>query len=122
LTGCRLVFADTTPELLVYPTDREAYGRLTRLLTVGQLRSKKGECQLLWEDFLQAADGQLVVVAPPTRLDAGFETELHRLRAGVKDLWLGAARRYGARDLHGLSRLAALASVVRIPPVATNDV
>ena len=32
LTGCRLLFADGTPDLLVYPKDREAYGRLTRLL------------------------------------------------------------------------------------------
>ncbi len=34
LTGCRLDFADGTPSLLVYPSDREAYGRLTRLLTL----------------------------------------------------------------------------------------
>ncbi|MFH2128253.1 MAG: hypothetical protein ABIK12_17195, partial [Pseudomonadota bacterium] len=37
LTGCRLDFVDGTPSLLVYPSDREAYGRLTRLLTLGQL-------------------------------------------------------------------------------------
>lgn len=41
LTGCRLDFVDGTPSLLVYPTDREAYGRLTRLLTVGQRRAEK---------------------------------------------------------------------------------
>ena len=33
LTGCRLDFADGTPSLLCYPSNREAYGRLTRLLT-----------------------------------------------------------------------------------------
>ncbi|MBL8771666.1 MAG: PHP domain-containing protein, partial [Phenylobacterium sp.] len=43
LTGCRLDFADGAPSLLVYPSDREAYGRLTRLLTAGQMRSAKGE-------------------------------------------------------------------------------
>src|ERR1700756_4232333 len=42
LPGCRLDFADGAPSLLVYPSDREAYGRLTRLLTVGQLRARKG--------------------------------------------------------------------------------
>jgi len=42
LTGCRLDFADGTPSLLCYPSDREAYGRLTRLLTLGQLRAGKG--------------------------------------------------------------------------------
>lgn len=65
LTGCRLEFADGTPSLLVYPSDREAYGRLTRLLTVGQRRSDKGQCELHWEDFLGHADGQLVLVVPP---------------------------------------------------------
>jgi error-prone DNA polymerase len=40
LTGCRLDFADGTPSLLCYPADREAYGRLTRLLTLGQRRAR----------------------------------------------------------------------------------
>lgn len=47
LTGCRLVFADETPELLVYPTDREAYGRLCRLsrsVSCGRRRESAGSC------------------------------------------------------------------------------
>ena len=31
--GCRLVFRDGTPDILAWPTDRDAYGRLCRLLT-----------------------------------------------------------------------------------------
>ena len=31
LVGARLVFADGTPDILAYPTDRAAYGRLCRL-------------------------------------------------------------------------------------------
>jgi len=122
LTGCRLVFADDTPELLVYPTDREAYGRLTRLLTVGQMRAKKGECRLLWDDFRDAAQGQLVIAAPPDRLDAGIVAGLRRLRDLSPDVWLAAARRYGARDLNRIGRLAQLAAEARTPLVATNDV
>src|SRR5437763_3171007 len=34
IVGARLAFADG-PDLLVYPTDRPAYGRLCRLLTLG---------------------------------------------------------------------------------------
>jgi error-prone DNA polymerase len=44
LTGCRLDFADGAPSVLCYPTDREAYARLTRLLTLGQRRARKGQC------------------------------------------------------------------------------
>ena len=34
LVGARLVFVDGTPDILAYPTDRAAYGRLCRLLSV----------------------------------------------------------------------------------------
>src|ERR1044072_9251095 len=46
LVGSRLVFRDGTPDILAYPTDRAAYGRLCRLLSMGKLRAKKGECFL----------------------------------------------------------------------------
>jgi len=123
LTGCRLDFADGTPSLLCYPSDREAYGRLTRLLTVGQRRSEKGECELHWEDFIQHAQGQLVLVVPPPRLDEAFERSLRAIAGELRgDVWLAASRAYGARDLHRLSRLAALAELSGAPMVATNDV
>lgn len=99
LTGCRLDFVDGTPSLLVYPTDREAYGRLTRLLTVGQRRAEKGSCELSCEDYLAHSAGQLAIVVPPDRVDEAFEAQLKRLAGELPDVWLAAARRYGARDL-----------------------
>ena len=36
LIGSRLVFIDGTPDILVYPRDRAAYGRLCQLLTRGK--------------------------------------------------------------------------------------
>jgi error-prone DNA polymerase len=123
LTGCRLDFADGTPSLLCYPSDREAYGRLTRLLTAGQLRVEKGGCELHWEDFELAAEGQLVLVVPPPRLDEGFERDLRRIAGDLHGgVWLAASRPYGARDLQRLSKLAALAQECGAPMVATNDV
>ncbi|WP_374470837.1 error-prone DNA polymerase [Phenylobacterium sp.] len=122
LTGCRLDFADATPSLLVYPTDREAYGRLTRLLTLGQRRADKGECVLRWDDLLDHAEGQLVLVVPPERLDEAFAADLRRISGELPDVWLAAARRYGARDLKRLSQLSALAQAHGAPMVATNDV
>ncbi|WP_304217166.1 error-prone DNA polymerase [Phenylobacterium aquaticum] len=123
LTGCRLDFVDGTPSLLCYPTDREAYGRLTRLLSAGQLRAQKGECELHWEDYLQWSQGQLALVVAPDRLDEAFETRLGEMAAALGgDLWLAAARGYGARDLQRLSRLATIAERTGAPMVATNDV
>jgi len=123
LTGCRLNFVDETPSLLVYPSDREAYGRLTRLLTLGQRRSKKGECALTWKNFLDHAEGQLGLVVPPKTLDSAFETRLKEI-AGVLpgQVWLSASRRYGARDLVRLHRLAELARSNRAPMVAVGDI
>ena len=55
--GARLVFADDTPDILVYPRNRAGWGRLTRLLTLGNLRAEKGECTLHLDDLLSHAFG-----------------------------------------------------------------
>ena len=124
LTGCRLDFADGTPSLLVYPSDREAYGRLTRLLTVGQRRAKKGECELHWADFLDHAEGQLVLVVPPDRLDEAFEAR--PAAASPASLpatsgWPppGATARATCSGCRGWRRWRQAAGA---PMVATNDV
>lgn len=123
LTGCRLDFMDGAPSLLCYPSDREAFARLTRLLTVGQRRAEKGQCHLSWKDFLDHADGQLALVVPPARLDAAFEADLARIAGELRGrVWLAASRAYAAQDLKRLARLAELARGARAPMVATNDV
>ena len=48
LIGCRLDLKDA-PSLLAYPIDREGYGRLSRLLSLGKMRAEKGECELSLE-------------------------------------------------------------------------
>ena len=123
LTGCRLDFIDGTPSLLCYPSNREAYARLTRLLSVGQSGADKGECDLLLEDFLEHAEGQLCLIVPPDRLDAAFETRAAALAGALRGrVWLAASRLYGAQDLKRLHRLAGLAERIGAPMVATGDV
>src|SRR5437773_10139006 len=75
LIGSRLVFIDGTPDILVYPRDRAAYGRLCQLLTRGKRgddveRIEKGECRLKLADLLEFAEGQLLILALPHRFDA----------------------------------------------------
>jgi error-prone DNA polymerase len=60
--GARLVFADGTPDILAYPRDRAAWGRLCRLLTRGNLRAEKGECILYVDDLLELIDGLELIV------------------------------------------------------------
>ena len=66
--GARLVFADDTPDILAYPRDRPAWGRLCRLITCGNLRAKKGECILYLDDLLAHSVGlELIVMERSTR-------------------------------------------------------
>ena len=53
------------PSLLCLPTDRAAYGRLCRLLTLGQRRAEKGQCTLFLEDVAAHNEGQIFIVLPP---------------------------------------------------------
>src|SRR6266850_5802567 len=70
LVGTRLVTIDGF-EVLAYPTDRAAYGRLCRLLTEGNLKAKKGECHLTFEQILAASEGQMLIALPPRAPFAG---------------------------------------------------
>jgi error-prone DNA polymerase len=45
VVGCRLDLSENT-SVLVYPTDRPAYARLCRLLSLGNKRAGKGKCDL----------------------------------------------------------------------------
>jgi error-prone DNA polymerase len=122
-TGCRLDFMDGFPSVLCYPTDREAFGRLSRLLTLGKRRAEKGECELTRADLFAHAEGQLLIAVAPPALDEAFERDLGTLAGEFRrNVWLAASRPYGARDLKRLHRLQALARKAGAPMVATNDV
>ncbi len=62
VVGCRLSFCDGTPDIAVWPRDRAAYGRLCRLLTTGNLRTKKGECHLDLSDLIEWGAGMEIAV------------------------------------------------------------
>ena len=84
--GARLRLGDGA-EYLVWPTDRAAYGRLTRLLSLGRTRAPKGEgCRLSRADLLAHAEGwamALVPPRPPAMPDAAFA---ERLRASTRQM------------------------------------
>jgi len=116
--GARLVFSDGTPDILAYPADRHGWGRLTRLLTVGNLRAEKGNCILMQADLLAHLEGLLLIgFADPAQKD--FLAMLACAAPGR--VWLGAAPRHQGRDRRHLAALAALASQCGVPLVATND-
>ncbi len=50
--------------LLLYPTDRPAWSRITRLLTVGKKRAGKGGCLLHWHDLEPWSEGVVAILLP----------------------------------------------------------
>jgi error-prone DNA polymerase len=72
-TGARLVFADGTPDIVVYPINRHGWGRLTRLLTVGNRRAVKGDCVLQIDDLLDHLEDLLLIVMPGGGMVLGEE-------------------------------------------------
>ena len=123
IVGCRLVLGDSPVEWIALPRDRDAYARLTRLLTVGKRRAEKGGCHLLLSDMLAGCKGMILIALPP---DA---TELHasaHIRKAVQrfpgQVFLGAAPRYDGSDQAHLARCARLAHKTAAPMVAVGDV
>ena len=84
LIGCRLDLTDA-PSLLAYPIDRDGYGRLSRLLSLGKMRAQKGECELTLGDVAAHAEGIAFIVWPNDDL-ADFERELPRHRDAMTSL------------------------------------
>ncbi|MFT3965418.1 MAG: error-prone DNA polymerase [Sphingobium sp.] len=120
IVGARLCFSDGTPDIVAYPVNRHGWGRLTRLLSTGNLKDhvKKGECDLLFSDLLDHAQDMLFIAM------GGEEDEavLAKLaRAAPDALWLGATMPRTGPDRRRLARLAAMARRLGIPLLATCD-
>ena len=122
--GACLVFADTTPDILAYPQNRNAWGRLTRLLTVGKSRAEKGECILFLDDLLEHIAGLNLIVMPPARIRAdALGALLARLKTTSRQsVWLAASLLYRGDDNRRLARLAGIAERSDAPLIAVNDV
>ena len=124
LIGSRLVFVDGTPDILVYPRDRAAYGRLCQLLTRGKLKAGKGECDLALDDLLDFSEGQLLVLTLPHRFETSIILKiLDQLKRSRADgVWLAASLLYRGDDRRRLAKLQRVASTVHVPLLATNEV
>ncbi len=68
--------------LLAYPTDRRAWGRLCRLLTLGQRRADKGQCDLALDDLAAHAEGMIFVAVSDSPLPGGERSTAQRSGEG----------------------------------------
>jgi error-prone DNA polymerase len=126
VVGTRLDLRDGT-SLLVFPEDRAAYGRLTRLLTLGKRRAPKAECHIDYADVVAHGDGQVVVAVPPDETNpaslAAHRDFAARLAADFPGrAYLAVHHFYRGDDARRLARLAWIAELTGLPLVATGDV
>jgi error-prone DNA polymerase len=123
--GVRLVFSDATPDILAFPQDRAAWGRLTRLLSLGKRRAEKGECLLKLADLFDFIAGQNLIVMPPTQMDSpalGLLLGQLKSAASSRSVWLGASMLYRGDDARRLNQFTEIARDAFVPLIATNDV
>lgn len=128
IIGCRLDLLDGPP-LLAYPTDKEAYARLSGLLSTGNLRAEKGKCLLYKADVYASSKGIKFIAIPPLSLneafdfDDDFKAALREYRTELgTSLYLGISRSYQANDNKRMYRLGQLSGTLGIKLAATNDV
>ncbi|TPG15703.1 error-prone DNA polymerase [Sphingomonas oligophenolica] len=138
LVGARLVFADGTPDIVAYPATRHGWGRLTRLLTLGNRRSIKSGCILGLGDLARHADDLLLIalpassataatpltdtILPPPRADPSLAATLHALTdIAPGRVWLGVTMPHAGKDRRRLATLAQLGQDTGVPLLATTD-
>ena len=125
--GCRLVLV-TGETFLAYPRDREAYGRLSRLISKGRMRrpdgswQDKGVCEITLADLAGHSEGCHLIAVPPEDL-SGFEAALPGLCARLPALThVAASYLYRGDDRGRINRLDRLAAQQGLRLLATNDV
>jgi error-prone DNA polymerase len=121
VAGCRLDLSDGM-SVLVYPTDRPAWSRLCRLLSLGKKRGGKAKCHLEWADLAAYAEGLIAVLVPDVADDI-CTMRLRRLGQVFGDrAYLALTLRRRPNDQLRLHELSNLAARMRVPTVVTNDV
>ncbi|CCM76888.1 error-prone DNA polymerase [Rhizobium mesoamericanum] len=121
VVGCRLDLKDGM-SILLYPTDRAAYSRLTRLLTLGKSRGGKAKCILTLEDVALYADG-LIGILVPDLADETCAIQLRKMADLFKDrAYVSLCLRRRPNDQLRLHEISTMAARFNVRTVVTNDV
>ncbi len=122
IVGARLDLA-CGQSLTAYPTDRNAYGRLSRLISLGRRRAPKGECLITLEDVADHSQGLILAVLAPERPGPELSECLITLaELSPGNIYLAAQNLYLGRDRARLQELARIAGACKTPLLAVNDV
>jgi error-prone DNA polymerase len=122
IVGCRLDLSDGG-SLLCYPTNRAAYGRLTRLLTLGKRRAAKGKCDLTLANVADHSEGQRFILPFPAVLDEASAAYIRTCAAMFTGrIHLALTHSCRGDDRRWIQTVAEFARSIPVPMVVTNDV
>ena len=129
------------PSVVLWPTDRSAYGRLCQLLSRGRLRCEKGRCELNWSDVVEFSEGMIAGAissgqesVPIDETESSQNHPKHRpvltaefLRHDFRSLfgdsaYLLCSLHHGVDDRAMIARLRELSLQSGVPLVASGDV
>ena len=130
IPAARIILTDRF-QVTVLPRDRGAWGRLCRMLSLGQLRAPKGECRLELSDLLDWGQGMEMLVLPPDQrltlavIGDVIEPKLWKAQLGrlakrfPGQVSLALSPRYDGQDRERFTRLTRLADSLGLSTVAT---
>ena len=122
IVGCRLDLSNGE-SLLCYPTNRQAYGRLTQLLTLGRRRVPKGECLLHLADVADYSEGQHFILPFPQTLTESARAHIQKCAGLFRgNLHLALTHSYRGDDKRWIREVAEFARSLPVPLAVTNDV
>ncbi|MBI0534637.1 DNA polymerase III subunit alpha [Roseomonas sp. KE2513] len=124
--GCRVALEDGR-EYLVWPTDRAAYARLSRMLSAARMAGEKDECAIPRDALIAAAEGQVMAMVPPDAPDDAFAERLRADAAAMRralalPMFAAAHHRFAGDDRRRLRLLSAMAGAARAGLLAAGGV
>jgi error-prone DNA polymerase len=125
LVGAEVVL-DDAPGAVLLAIDRMGYANLSRLITTGRRRAKKGDCRLSFDDVAAHAAGLIACVPLWPHVVTTEELNdilprLHAYREAFGDRCYSLAALFlGPEDRLALSRMSDLAKQAKLPLAATN--
>ncbi len=120
IVGAELHPTDAPP-IVVWPTDRAAYGRLCRLISLGRMRAEKGFCELKWDDIACASEGMMAGVVPTSHCTDSFLSQSFREVFGRRGYMFLELHR-GVDDRVFAGKLRNRSLINNVPLVASGGV
>ncbi|GGY36725.1 error-prone DNA polymerase [Parvularcula lutaonensis] len=121
LPGVRLRFT-CGMEVIAYPKDRNAYGGMSKLLTLGKRRTVKGQCEIFPADLEKHDFGKGSVLIADTTSKLDLDALARWKKRFGEDIYLSLAPLYDGEDQRRFEQARQLSEDLGVPLVATGNV